>query len=105
MNFERADVHGDLYDECKRLMEYHIVLKMTDGSTMDGIIEKVEPDRIIMLVGEDVMDLEGDEDNQERQFGKHRRFRRFRRFRRRSFPFNLVKGVFVLPFPHLFFPF
>ena len=31
---------------------------MTDGSTMDGIIESVDSNNVSVLVGEDVMDQE-----------------------------------------------
>lgn len=113
MNYERADYGGlqELYDECNNLMGYHITIVMKDGSTLDGMIEKVDANGITMLVGEDVMDDEEDMDqsmnqpNVQRQFGKGRRMRRHRRFRRRGFPFNSIKRVFPIIYPYPFFPF
>ena len=113
MNYERADYGGlqELYDECNSLMGNHITIVMKDGSTLDGMIEKVDANGITMLVGEDVMDDEEDMDqsmnqsNVQRQFGKGRRMRRHRRFRRRGFPFNSIKRVFPIIYPYPFFPF
>ncbi len=44
-----------LYDDCKLMMNYHVVIRMRDGREMDGIIESVDPDSVNMLVGEDVI--------------------------------------------------
>ncbi len=119
MNYERADQFSnlqDLFDECKRLMDYHIIIILQDGTSLDGIIEKVDSNGIIMLVGEDVMDMEGGTQmgtqmggqmsgqmSEQRQFGNPGRFRRNKRFRRRGFPFGAIRGVF--PFVYPFFPF
>ncbi|WP_024621559.1 hypothetical protein [Metaclostridioides mangenotii] len=94
----------NLYDECKRLMSYHIILKMKDGCVFDGIIESVEPDRVIVLVGEDVMDQESSDNqhNLQRQFGHPRRFRRFRR---RSFPLAALIALSLLQYPYSYYPY
>lgn len=111
MALEENDYYRDLqnlHDECKRCLYYHTTLTMTDGSTMDGIIENVDPDRIIVLVGEDVM--EQDDENQpdeQRQFYGHvhpRRRRRFRRFRRRAFPLATLAALSLLPYPYIYQP-
>lgn len=112
MNFDRADNNNynslqDLFDECKNLMDYHIVLIMKDGTSVDGIIEKVDSNGIIMLIGEDVLDQDDDDQDQyntQRQFKKPRRMRRHRRFRRRGFPFNVIHGLFPIPYPYPFYP-
>lgn len=114
MNFERNDYYRDvtpIHDDCKKAMYYHIILKMKDGSTVDGIIENVDEDGIDMLVGEDVMeqDDEGQYD-EERQFygyGHGRPRRRFRRFRRRRFPLASLLALSLLPYPHIppFYPY
>jgi len=73
---------------------------MRDGTMMDGIIENVDPERVTMLMGEDVMEQDGEEQyGQQRQFGRPRR--RFRRFRRRHFPFRDLSRLFLFftPFP------
>lgn len=108
MNYERADSKSlqDLYDECNNLMGYHITIVMKDGSTVDGMIEKVDSNGVVMLAGEDVMD--DDEMNQsdgERQFGKGRRMRRHRRFRRRGYPFNSIRTIFPIIYPFPYYPF
>ena len=92
-----------LYEECKKLMNYHIILTMSDGSMYDGIIVEVNDDRITMLVGEDVIDQECD--SQPRQQGSYERQRRFRRFRPRIFPLGALIGLSLLPYPYFGFPF
>ena len=103
MDFERNDhdrALRNVHDECQKYMYYHIILTMTDGSKMDGIIEDVDTDNITMLVGEDVM--EGDSDDQydeQRQYHDHNRpRRRFRRFRRRRFPIHNLASIALLPY-------
>ncbi|MDV4149585.1 hypothetical protein R0131_01940 [Clostridium sp. AL.422] len=108
MNYDRADMKNlqDLYDECNKLMSYHITIVMKDGSTVDGMIEKVDSNGIIMLVGEDIMDDDdGDTSTGERQFGKGPGMRRHRRFRRRGYPFNSIRRVLPIVYPYPFFPF
>ena len=96
------DVHP-LHEKCKRCMYYHTVLTMTDGSTMDGIIENVEPDRIIVLIGEDVMDQENkNESNEQRQYHNYNRPRmRYRRFRRQAFPLASLAALSLLSYPYI----
>lgn len=110
MNYDRSDYGSlqELFDECKNLMEYHITVVMKDGSTVDGMIEKVDSNGITMLVGEDVMNEDNmNESNDERQYGKGGRMRRHRRFRRRGYPFNSIRRVFpiVYPYPFPYYPF
>jgi hypothetical protein len=95
-----------LHDECKRCLYYHANLTMTDGSTLDGIIENVDSDRIIVLVGEDVMEQDGeDKSDEQRQYhGRPRRRRRFRRFRRRAFPLASLAALSLLPYPYIYQP-
>ncbi|MGX4599549.1 hypothetical protein [Faecalimicrobium sp. JNUCC 81] len=86
-----------LYDECKRLMNYHTFFTMKDGTTFDGIIESVDRDYVIVLVGEDVIDKGcGEQYDENRQFGRPRRFRRFRR---RVFPLSALGTLILLSFP------
>jgi len=106
MDLERDDSFRDirnLHDECKRCMFYHTTLTMTDGSTFDGIIENVDPDRIIVLVGEDVMEAENENKaNGQRQYNNYGRpRRRFRRFRRQAFPLASLAALSLLPYPYI----
>lgn len=87
-----------LRDECERLSNYHVLMNMADGSTLDGIIERVEGDNIIVLIGEDVMEKEHENQcDDQRQYGRPRR--RFRRFRRRRFPLGALLGLSLLSYP------
>lgn len=91
-----------LQQQCEKNMLFHIIATLKNGSVIDGIIEKVDPDYIIMLVGEDVMQ-EYDEDNgdEDRQvFGYGRPRRRFRRFRRRRFPLGALAALSLLQYPY-----
>jgi hypothetical protein len=103
MDLEGNDCYRELRsvnDQCKKYLYYHIILTMTDGCKMDGIIEDVDTDDITMLVGEDVM--EEDSENQydeQRQYHDHNRpRRRFRRFRRRRFPIHNLASIALLPY-------
>ncbi|MCP3027741.1 hypothetical protein [Halobacillus sp. A5] len=101
----------NLQDQCKKYKYYHVTLAMKDGRTLDGIIEEVDADRVRVLVGEDVMEQEGEEEGDSRQFydGYGRPRRRFRRFRRRAFPFASLAGLALLPYaapyPYPYYPY
>jgi len=112
MEFEKNDQYRDLkglYDECKRCMYYHTTLTMTDGSAFDGIIENVDPDRIIVLIGEDVMDQENENKAEgQRQYHNYnygRPRRRYRRFRRQAFPLASLAALSLLPYPYIVPPY
>lgn len=57
MYYERADFDNlqELYDEWKNLMNYHITIVIKDGSTVDGMIEKVEGWEDIKGLGAEVI--------------------------------------------------
>ncbi|WP_374940967.1 hypothetical protein [Clostridium mucosae] len=87
-------------------MSFHVIITLTDGSTIDGIIEDVDRDRVIVLVGEDVMEPEDEnESNQQRQFPGVGRPRRFRRFRRKGFPLGNLAALALLGYPYFVPPF
>lgn len=107
MDFEINDYYRDLqqlHDQCQKCLFYHTTLTMTDGSTFDGIVENVDKDRIIVLVGEDVLEQD-DENNsdQQRQYYSHGRRprRRHRRFRRQAFPLATLAALSLLPYPYV----
>ena len=90
----------NLYNQCKKMMYYHVMLQMQDGSEVDGIIESVEPDQVNVLVGEDVMvggNGPGMEYDAQRQYGNPMRYRRFRR---RNFPLATLLALSLLPYPY-----
>lgn len=82
-----------LYNECNKMMSYHVVLTMQDGSQIDGIIESVEPNSVNVLVGEDAIYGE----DMQRQYTSPRRYRRFRR---RNFPLANLLALALLPYPY-----
>lgn len=70
-----------------KIHELSCFFTMKDGSKLDGIIESVDENYVIVLVGEDIVDYGCENESYEqRQFGGPRRFRRFRR---RVFHFHL----------------
>lgn len=85
-----------LYNDCKSMMNYHVLLRMKDGREFDGVIESVEPDSVNLLMGEDVI-MRDDEDNRQQMFGNPRRFRRFRRT---NFPLATLLALSLLPYPY-----
>lgn len=110
MEFERDNSYRDLqdlHDKCRKCMMYHVRLTMKDGSTFDGIIENVDSDRIIVLVGEDVMDQGNEnEDNMQRQYYSYGRpRRRYRRFRRQAYPLATLAALSLLPYPYFIPPY
>ncbi|MFB5661257.1 hypothetical protein [Alteribacillus sp. HJP-4] len=95
-----AEEPRNVYEQCKRYMNYHAMLTMNDGSQMDGIIEEVNGDSVNVLVGEDVMEPEEENYGGDRQFygGYGGPRRRFRRFRRRNFPLAALATIALLPY-------
>jgi len=89
-----------LYDECKGHVYYHVILTMRDGSIVDG-------DRVTMLVGEDVMEL--DDENQyaqQRQYNPYGRpRRRHRRYRRRNLSLLDLAKLLIVPYPPYISPY
>lgn len=88
----------DLYNQCTKLMNYHVILTMNDGSQFDGIIEDVDGDTVMVLVGEDVMPEEAEFNLQDnRQYGGPIRYRRFRR---RAFPLAALAALSLIAYPY-----
>ncbi|WP_204415026.1 hypothetical protein [Bacillus tianshenii] len=89
----------NLQEKCRQHMYYLVTMTMIDGSSMDGVIEKVDSDSISMLVGEDVVEQESGNQMDSREFGAYGRpRRRFRRFRRRTFPIATIAALALLPY-------
>lgn len=99
MSLEVVGCYRDMHsikEQCKTYLSYHAVLIMNDGSTCDGIIEGVDEDKIIVLVGEDVIiDDNGDTTSRQRPMG-YNQPNRYRRFRRRGFPIDGVNRMELL---------
>ncbi len=102
-----------LYDLCKKMMYYHTVLRMKDGTEVDGIVIGAELDHVDVLMGEDVIYREdenpqdrnpedGSSYNRQRPYGRPRRVRRFRR---RRFPLAELLALSLLPYPYNISPY
>ena len=52
MKSKRNDIN--IADECKRLMNFHVMLFLKDGIRFDGIIQDINEEGVLVLVGEDV---------------------------------------------------
>ena len=89
---------ANLKDECEKLLFFHVTLTMTDGNTFDGIIESVDGDQVIVLVGEDVLEQEDNSQVDQQRFGGGGR--RFRRFNRRVFPLVGLAALSLLAYPY-----
>ena len=105
MSLEVVGCYRDMHsikEQCKTYLSYHAVLIMNDGSTCDGIIEGVDEDKIIVLVGEDVIiDDNGDTTGRQRPMG-YNQPNRYRRFRRRGFPIDGVNRMELLRYPFIY---
>ncbi|RII31876.1 hypothetical protein D2A34_26285 [Clostridium chromiireducens] len=103
MKFKRNDYHIDvasLYNKCKNFLYYHIIFIMKDGSTFDGIVTSVEANRIIVLVGKDIIKTEYKNiPNEQRQYDEdNHRFQRYRRFEPKDVPLTDLTGLYLLPY-------
>ncbi|RCW76925.1 hypothetical protein [Saliterribacillus persicus] len=115
-NYGHQQYPQNLHDTCEQLKYYHVTVSLKDGTTFDGIIENVDAENVIILVGEDVMDREDNTPDQSRQVfnpyggggygpyggGGYGPYgyppRRVRRYRRRNFPLGALAALTLLPF-------
>ncbi|MGP4070817.1 hypothetical protein [Halobacillus sp. B29] len=97
--------------QCEQHKDYHVMVTLEDGSTVDGIIIDVRNDKITMLISEDVMVDEKVEakssSSNDRQFGYGRR--RARRFRRSVLPIAGLTALalfpYFTPYPYYQYPY
>jgi hypothetical protein len=107
----------NIYGKCTKYMYHHVMFTMNNGSSFDGIVESVEPDRITVLVGEDTQDPGSldlanrqyngyDNDNDDYGYGYGRPRRRYRRFRRQVLPLATIAALSLLPYisPYPYYP-
>lgn len=116
-NFENFETNNGmdvrhLHDHCHRYMNHHVLLRRTDGVTIDGIIVNVDIDHVTVLIGEDVMDREepntvdyrqygayGGYDDDDNGYGRPRR-RRYRRYRPHVLPLAALAGLSLFPYTY-----
>lgn len=106
MKFENDDYYSDissLYDKCKKLLYYHVIFTIKDGSIFDGIINNVEENHIIVLVGKDIIKTEHENTSpQQRQYDDYTNStQRYRRFEPKRVPINALTGLYLLPYPFI----
>lgn len=110
MNLEKDDSYTNLltmHDRCKKFMNYHVKFTMKDGSTFDGVIVNMEPDKIIALVGKDVID-KGDDDIKYNHKNQYRLVYgvpqpypiRYRYFGPQEFPVASLAALSLLSYPY-----
>lgn len=92
---------NEIKEQCMSCLSYHTIFTMDDGSTLDGIIDGIQGDNIILLVGEEII-VDENGNNMTRQrpmgFGPGR----FRRFRRRGFPINRINRIRPIIYPFIY---
>ncbi len=105
MEPQQMDYHHyqkQMHEMCKSYHLYFMQFQTTEGETIEGIIEDIDDDGVIILIP--VGDMER-VDEEERQYGYDYGYgygyfpRRFRRFRRRRLPFFLLRSLF---FPYYY---
>lgn len=106
MELDREDSYRynqELHEKCRKCMYYHANITLSDGRTFDGIIENVDPDRIIVLVGENVTEKENEDHyGEQRQYASYYRpGMMYRRFRRQAFPLANLAALSLLPYPYV----
>lgn len=106
MKFERDNYDSDvatLYNKCKEFLYYHIIFIMKDESTFDGIIRNVDANRIIVLVGKDIVKTEYENiPNKQRQYDEdNHRLQRYRRFEPKDVPLTDLTGLYLIPYPSI----
>ncbi|MFC7062928.1 small nuclear ribonucleoprotein [Halobacillus seohaensis] len=98
------------HSHCEKYKHYHVMISLEDGSSFDGIIINVSDDGVTVLISEDVMvDENGNEEDQSRQYygGYGGRRRRARRFRRSLFPLTALSSLLLYPYyqPYPYYPY
>ncbi|ENH96088.1 hypothetical protein J416_12824 [Gracilibacillus halophilus YIM-C55.5] len=94
-------VHPEQFKQmCEQYMNYHVLGELNDGTQFEGIIVSINQTNVTILVAEDV---DEQQITMNRQFG-YAPGRRYRRYRRRTYPFNLFRGLFLYPFFYPSYP-
>jgi hypothetical protein len=93
-NTNGSPTNQSMNDLCHKYMNYHVIAQMADGSRIEGIIEDVNDQGVVMQVPEAL-------NENDRYFygpgpGPRPRYRHFNRF---FFPFLLFSIPFLFPYP------
>ncbi|UOQ91592.1 hypothetical protein MUO14_13595 [Halobacillus shinanisalinarum] len=96
------------YSKCEKYKYYHVLITLSDGASIDGIIVNVNDDGITVLVSEDVMVDDNGNEVESRQFndyGYGYGRRRGRRFRRLAFPLAALASLALYPYYRPYSPY
>ena len=91
MKSKRNDIN--IADECKRLMNFHVMLFHKDGIKLDGIIQDINEEGVLVLVGEDVF-------KNPSQNTPNRQNYMYRRYKPRFFPFAALATTYIMPYSY-----
>ena len=91
MKSKRNDIN--IADECKRLRSFHVILLLKDGIKFDGIIQDINDEGVLVLVGEDVF-------KNPSQNTPNRQNYMYRRYKPRFFPFAALATTYIMPYSY-----
>ncbi len=91
MKSKRNDIN--IADECKRLRSFHVILLLKDGIKLDGIIQDINEEGVLVLVGEDVF-------KNPSQNTPNRQNYMYRRYKPRFFPFAALATTYIMPYSY-----
>lgn len=91
MKSKRNDIN--IADECKRLRSFHVILLLKDGIRFDGIIQDINDEGVLVLVGEDVF-------KNPSQNTPNRQNYMYRRYKPRFFPFAALATTYIMPYSY-----
>ena len=91
MKSKRNDIN--IADECKRLRSFHVILLLKDGIRFDGIIQDINDEGVLVLVGEDVF-------KNPSQNTLNRQNYMYRRYTPRFFPFVALAATYIMPYSY-----
>lgn len=91
MKSKRNDIN--IADECKRLRSFHVILLLKDGIKLDGIIQDMNDEGVLVLVGEDVF-------KNPSQNTPNRQNYMYRRYKPRFFPFAALATTYIMPYSY-----
>lgn len=91
MKSKRNDIN--IADECKRLRSFHVILLLKDGIKLDGIIQDINDEGVLVLVVEDVF-------KNPSQNTPNRQNYMYRRYKPRFFPFAALATTYIMPYSY-----
>ena len=91
MKSKKNDIN--IADECKRLMNFHVMLFLKYGIELYGIIQDINDEGVLVLVGEDVF-------KNPSQNTPNRQNYMYRRYKPRFFPFAALATTYIMPYSY-----